>query len=179
MPMQSAESVAFAAIRRPSSSPPALRSVRYTVDLTKQQRHFLRLFSLHNDVPATVVLRTLVAALESRLDLAQLVVDTIFADDLPDVIAYPDDTTRYTIDMPGPQHTFMRLFAAHNETKVSFVVRTLIFLLEADENIAQFLIDTIFPEQEQEQEQEHSEIEADDDVLEDISVLLGEEVGIA
>lgn len=56
----------------------AKKSMRYTVDLYPEQHNFLRLFSAHNEVRASTVVRTLLYLLETRIDLATLVIEEIF-----------------------------------------------------------------------------------------------------
>lgn len=119
------------------------RTIRYTIDMDREQHRFLKLFAVHNDVSASVIMRSLGYLLETRLDLATLVMDTIY---LGASANKARKTIRYTIDMEGSQHTFFRLFAAHNETRVSTIVRTLLYLLETRMDLATMVIETIFIE---------------------------------
>lgn len=119
------------------------RTIRYTIDMDREQHRFLKLFAVHNDVSASVIMRSLGYLLETRHDLATLVMETIY---LGVSANKARRTIRYTIDMEGSQHTFFRLFAAHNETRVSTIVRTMLYLLETRMDLATMVIETIYVE---------------------------------
>lgn len=142
------------------------RTIRYTIDMDREQHRFLKLFAVHNDVSASVIMRSLGYLLETRHDLATLVMETIY---LGVSANKARRTIRYTIDMEGSQHTFFRLFAAHNETRVSTIVRTMLYLLETRMDLATMVIETIFIEtyNEDDDGDEVEEIADDEPELED------------
>lgn len=149
---------------RPFATPQrrdANRPIRYTVDMDREQHTFMRLFAIHNDVKAATVFRSMIYLLETRIDLATLVIDTIFREELPILKNRTTKPIRYTIDMDGSQHTFLRLFAAHNEIKASTAVRTLLYLLETRLDLATLVIETIFDDDEDDEE-------ANEDVIEEL-----------
>jgi hypothetical protein len=60
--------------------------------------------------------------------------------------------TRYTLDLETEQHKFLRMFAITNEVEASKVMRGLLFLLEAgnelpaDKTLSDLVLDEIFAE---------------------------------
>jgi len=64
----------------------------------------------------------------------------------------PRKVTRYTLDLERNQHQFLRLFSLQHEVEASKVMRTLLYLLEADSTLADRVLGELF---------------ADDDVTED------------
>lgn len=52
--------------------------------------------------------------------------------------------TRYTLDLDGQQHLFLRMFALQNEVDASKVMRTLLYFLESDQDLANRVLDEIF-----------------------------------
>lgn len=57
------------------------------------------------------------------------------------------NVTRYTLDLEKNQHQFLRLFAISNECDASKVMRTLLYLLEADDTLANRVLDELFGEE--------------------------------
>lgn len=57
------------------------KPVRITLDLTPEQHRFLKFFSIQNGIPSAMTMRCLLYMLETDINLAQRVVDEIFADD--------------------------------------------------------------------------------------------------
>lgn len=55
--------------------------------------------------------------------------------------------TRYTLDLEREQHAFLRLYALQNETEASKVMRTLLYLLEADASLQQRVYGELFAEE--------------------------------
>lgn len=146
------------------------KPIRYTVDMDQEQHAFMKLFAIHNDVKAALVFRSLVYLLESRVDLAQLVVNAIDSGELPVNTAKrrkPGEKpsragkVRYTIDLNPSQHTFLRLFAAHNDIRVSVVVRALLFLLETRIDLAVLVIDSVFEHADDTELEDHEIVEID------------------
>jgi hypothetical protein len=60
--------------------------------------------------------------------------------------------TRYTLDLDQEQHRFLRLFALQNGVQASLVMRSLLFMLETDINVANRVIDLIFNEDDNSEE---------------------------
>lgn len=140
------------------------RTIRYTVDMNADQRKFLTIFALDNDVKASVIFKSLLHLLENRVDLAALVLHTI--DTLGSSRALKDNTvrpTRYTVDLDWQQHTFLKLFSVHNDVTAADVVRCLLVLLETRIDLAALLINTIFEDDEDEIEESHEDEEVFDD----------------
>lgn len=57
------------------------KPIRITLDLDPQQHRFLKYFSIQNGIPSAMTMRCLLYMLETDINLAQRVVDEIFADD--------------------------------------------------------------------------------------------------
>ncbi len=66
------------------------RVVRFSLDLDVEQRNYLRLFALKNEISASIVMRAMIYILETDPRFANRVIDEIFvapeveADDLED-----------------------------------------------------------------------------------------------
>ena len=60
---------------------PKVKPVRITVDLNPETHRFLRYFSIQNGIPSAMTMRCLLYLLETDINIAQRVVDEIFADD--------------------------------------------------------------------------------------------------
>lgn len=60
---------------------PKAKTVRITCDLLPEQHRFLRYFSIQNGIPSAMTMRCLLYLLETDINIAQRVVDEIFADD--------------------------------------------------------------------------------------------------
>lgn len=133
------------------------RTVRYTIDMDRQQHKFLKLFAVHNDISGSTIVRALLYLLQTRRDLETLVKDTIFLGETIKNSKQANRAVRYTIDIDGAQHTFIKLFAAHNDTKVSTVMRTMLFLLETRLDLATMLIETIFIDEDDDDDDEIEE----------------------
>lgn len=58
--------------------------------------------------------------------------------------------TRYTLDLETQQHRFLRLFAIQHDVEASKVMRTLLWLLEADPTLQARVIDELFADDEPE-----------------------------
>lgn len=56
------------------------------------------------------------------------------------------DMTRYTVDLPEPQHRFMKRFALDNGVKASSLMRTLLSIMEIDIRVVNGVIDQIYSE---------------------------------
>lgn len=61
---------------------------------------------------------------------------------------------RFTVDLEREQHNFLRFFAINNGINASVVIRTLLFELETNRELAQQIIDTIFGGEEEDSENE-------------------------
>ena len=100
-------------------------------------------------------MRTLLYLLETDINIATHVIDEITTgneEDLADGAArFSADilgkVIRFTLDLEEEQHRFLKLFAFDNEIKASPAMRTLLYLLETDINIATRVIDEIFADQ--------------------------------
>lgn len=57
------------------------KMVRITCDLLPEQHRFLKYFSIQNGIPSAMTMRCLLYLLETDINIAQRVVDEIFADD--------------------------------------------------------------------------------------------------
>lgn len=57
--------------------------------------------------------------------------------------------TRFTLDLEREQHTFLRLFALQNGIQASLVMRTLLYILETDFEVAERVINEIFSEEDE------------------------------
>lgn len=69
-------------VSRHANRPRAARRVtRYTLDLDQEQHRFLRLFALQNGIQASLVMRALLYLLETDINIANRVIDEIYADD--------------------------------------------------------------------------------------------------
>lgn len=55
---------------------------------------------------------------------------------------------RFTLDLDREQHQFLRLFALQNGVQASLVMRTLLYILETNLEIATRVIDEIYADQE-------------------------------
>lgn len=60
---------------------PKAKTVRITLDLNQEQHRFLKFFSIQNGIPSAMTMRCLLYMLETDINLAQRVVDEIFADE--------------------------------------------------------------------------------------------------
>lgn len=58
-----------------------VKMVRITCDLLPEQHRFLKYFSIQNGIPSAMTMRCLLYLLETDINIAQRVVDEIFADD--------------------------------------------------------------------------------------------------
>lgn len=54
--------------------------------------------------------------------------------------------TRYTLDLEAEQHKFLRMYAVSHDVEASKVMRTLLFLLEADQSLSKRVLQEIFPD---------------------------------
>lgn len=57
------------------------KPVRITLDLAPEQHRFLKFFSIQNGIPSAMTMRCLLYMLETDINVAQRVVDEIFADE--------------------------------------------------------------------------------------------------
>lgn len=57
------------------------KPIRITLDLDPSQHTFLKFFSIQNGIPSAMTMRCLLYMLETDINLAQRVVDEIFADE--------------------------------------------------------------------------------------------------
>ena len=57
------------------------KTVRVTLDLTQEMHRFLKFFSIQNGIPSAMTMRCLLYMLETDINLAQRVIDEIFADE--------------------------------------------------------------------------------------------------
>lgn len=60
---------------------PKVKPIRITVDLLPESHRFLKYFSIQNGIPSAMTMRCLLYLLETDINIAQRVVDEIFADD--------------------------------------------------------------------------------------------------
>lgn len=60
---------------------PKVKPIRITLDLAPETHKFLKFFSIQNGIPSAMTLRCLLYILETDINIAQRVVDEIFADD--------------------------------------------------------------------------------------------------
>lgn len=56
----------------------------------------------------------------------------------------PRKVIRYTLDLEQEQHRFLRLYALQNDVEASKVMRTLLYLLEADDTLQQRVFTELF-----------------------------------
>lgn len=56
------------------------KTVRFTLDLDSEQHRFLKLFSIENGIQSSVIMRALIYLLEVDEDLANRIIDEIFAE---------------------------------------------------------------------------------------------------
>lgn len=56
------------------------KTIRFSVDLDSDQHKFLKLFSMENGIQSSVIMRALIYQLEIDEELANRIIDEIFAD---------------------------------------------------------------------------------------------------
>lgn len=56
------------------------KTVRFTLDLDSEQHRFLKLFSIENGIQSSVIMRALIYILEVDEEVANRVIDEIFAE---------------------------------------------------------------------------------------------------
>lgn len=56
------------------------KTVRFTLDLDSEQHRFLKLFSIENGIQSSVIMRALIYLLEVDEELANRIIDEIFAE---------------------------------------------------------------------------------------------------
>jgi len=56
----------------------ARRIVRFSLDLDVEQRNFLRLYALKNEINASIVMRAMIYILETDVNFSNRVIDEIF-----------------------------------------------------------------------------------------------------
>jgi hypothetical protein len=56
---------------------------------------------------------------------------------------------RFTLDLEKEQHTYLKLFAFQNGVQSALVMRTLLYLLEMDKDLATRVIEEIYGEEAQ------------------------------
>lgn len=55
----------------------------------------------------------------------------------------PRKTTRFSVDLDGSQHSFLKTFSSEYGIKSTVVLRALLYVLELDETFANKVIDII------------------------------------
>lgn len=135
-------SPAFQATR--ATTPDVFRRVSTSVDLTINQRVFLEVFAIENNQSMVFIMHTIVDILQARRDIAQFVIDIIFQDNCPDeIVLKTGEHKRLPINFRGSHHSFLRLFAAHNGTKIASILRALLYLLSHNESFRELVIENL------------------------------------
>lgn len=143
------------------------KTVRFTIDFDATQHKFLKTFSYESGVKSALIIRALVYLLEINESVADAVIDEIFRDDeelethedkLLDknteaLEGNPDGkkmdkkkTVRFTIDFDAEQHRFLKLFSLESGVRSALIIRSLVYLLEISETMANAVINEIFAE---------------------------------
>lgn len=143
------------------------KTVRFTIDFDATQHKFLKTFSYESGVKSALIIRALVYLLEINESVADAVIDEIFRDeeelDLGDENpleantkapegtpqgskAEKRKTVRFTIDFDSEQHRFLKLFSLESGVRSALIIRSLVYLLEISETMANAVISEIFAE---------------------------------
>lgn len=144
------------------------KTVRFTIDFDATQHKFLKTFSYESGVKSALIIRALVYLLEINESVADAVIDEIFRDE--EELAKSDEnpangrteavkgesqedkkpekrkTVRFTIDFDSEQHRFLKLFSLESGVRSALIIRSLVYLLEISETMANAVINEIFAE---------------------------------
>lgn len=118
----------------------ATKVIRFSLDMGKDQRQQLKMFSASNNIKSVAIVRAMLLLVELNKDFADDIVEEIFKDKEKK----PEDPTRLTIDLDAEQHRFLKLFSIQNGFTASVLVRKLMQILREDEEFANAVLDTIF-----------------------------------
>lgn len=118
----------------------ATKVIRFSLDMGKDQRQHLKMFSASNSIQSVAIVRAMLLLVELNKDFADDIVEEIFKDKEKK----PEDPTRLTIDLDVEQHRFLKLFSIQNGFTASVLVRKLMQILREDEEFANAVLDTIF-----------------------------------
>lgn len=113
--------------------------VRFSLDLDKEDRHHLKVFSARHSIQSVSAIRACLLLLELNADFAT----DIIAELAEAPQAKPDDPTRLTIDLAGEQHTFLKLFCIQNSLTASRLMRKLLEILRTNEDLQEAVVDTV------------------------------------
>lgn len=143
------------------------KTVRFTIDFDATQHKFLKTFSYESGVKSALIIRALVYLLEINENVADAVIDEIFreeeeldladenaseastkatGDSLQSNKAEKRKTVRFTIDFDSEQHRFLKLFSLESGVRSALIIRSLVYLLEISETMANAVISEIFAE---------------------------------
>lgn len=143
------------------------KTVRFTIDFDATQHKFLKTFSYESGVKSALIIRALVYLLEINESVADAVIDEIFREEeeldlgdenlaeastkAPEGIpqgskAEKRKTVRFTIDFDSEQHRFLKLFSLESGVRSALIIRSLVYLLEISETMANAVISEIFAE---------------------------------
>jgi hypothetical protein len=118
----------------------ATKVIRFSLDMGKDQRQHLKMFSASNNIQSVAIVRAMLLLVELNKDFADDIVEEIFKDKEKK----PEDPTRLTIDLDAEQHRFLKLFSIQNGFTASVLVRKLMQILREDEDFANAILETIF-----------------------------------
>lgn len=118
----------------------ATKVIRFSLDMGKDQRQHLKMFSASNNIQSVAIVRAMLLLVELNKDFADDIVEEIFKDKEKK----PEDPTRLTIDLDAEQHRFLKLFSIQNGFTASVLVRKLMQILREDEEFANAILETIF-----------------------------------
>lgn len=143
------------------------KTVRFTIDFDATQHKFLKTFSYESGVKSALIIRALVYLLEINESVADAVIDEIFREEeeldltdenpleantrateatLQSSKAEKRKTVRFTIDFDSEQHRFLKLFSLESGVRSALIIRSLVYLLEISETMANAVISEIFAE---------------------------------
>lgn len=143
------------------------KTVRFTIDFDAEQHKFLKTFSYESGVKSALIIRALVYLLEINESVADAVIDEIFRDEEEvepmDIIPTEANTeplstsshshrpekrktVRFTIDFDSEQHRFLKLFSLESGVRSALIIRSLVYLLEISDTMANAVISEIFAE---------------------------------
>lgn len=143
--------------------PEKVKTRRYTLDLNEEQLRFLKLFALQHSVHASIVMRALIYLLETDADLQYAVIDEIYPVDrepygfLVKISNKQRGVKRYTVDLHPEQTNYLNFITINQGIKASILLRTMIYLLETDEQVgseplSQKVLELIVEEEEDDEE---------------------------
>lgn len=128
------------------SEPDVMRRISSSVDLTPEQHRFLEMYAIQNDKKMAFVVHSLIDLIKSRKDIAEFIIDIIFDPDCPDEISMKDATNkkRLTVHFRGSYHSFLRLFAAQNDTKTAKILRALIYVMSQNDSFKEIVTEGLY-----------------------------------